>query len=76
MAVHRFLCALCVILTGYGSHFVALRVKINCQYAPPKNPKKLDIPEGVPSGLWDVLVSIKADTAANSLRVDHLVSQG
>jgi hypothetical protein len=38
---------------------------------PPKN-KKLDIPEGVPSGLWDMLLSIKADTAATSLRVDHL----
>ena len=34
--------------------------------------RKLDIPEGVPSGLWDILVSIKADSVATSLRVDHL----
>ena len=58
--VHRVLCDLCVLLTG----------KINCKYAT-KN-EKLDIPEGVPSGIWDMFVSIKADTAATSLRVDHL----
>jgi hypothetical protein len=29
-------------------------------------------PKDVPSELWDVLVSIKANTAATLLRVDHV----
>jgi len=39
---------------------------------PPKKNLKSEIPEGVPQGLWDILLSIKADTAATSLRVDTL----
>jgi hypothetical protein len=39
---------------------------------PPKKNLKNEIPEGVPQGLWDMLVSIKTDTAATSLRADTL----
>ena len=34
--------------------------------------KSLEIPEGVSMGLWDMLLSIKADTAATSARVDTI----
>ena len=36
---------------------------------------EFDIPEGVPAGLWDMLRSMKADTAATALMVDRLVSR-
>ena len=36
------------------------------------SPNLLDIPDGVPVGLWDMLLSIKSDTAATSIRVDQL----